>query len=471
MYISEIKLKNFKGFEGEHTINFKEGMNFLIGNNNCGKSTLFEAVKFITSKLPKEEIITKDINDDVFVEVEFRGDDIEELLSKEPLKKYKEYLIKSKSLKIMRSSDEKTISQNGKGIKLDIDKIRIFNPNTEEFENPTGIDKTISALFDFQFVWADTNSDDITDFSKTKICGKIINEIIHNSVSKETWSEFEKSHKKTFNEICKKLEPVEQKIKDTLIDQYGENDVEFNFNLPAIEDFLKSGNINLTDNGIKTTSDKKGTGMQRALALAVIQYYADLKIKRTPKPLLFFIDEPETYLHPQAQSKLLTAFEKISNNSQFFIISHSPYLLKKFNKNKHSLTIFSKHDSYNKASQSEFFNLFGTGPSWGEINYYAFDMPTIEFHNELYGFIQEKVEKPSINDFDKYLSDDKHIPKDKEYIRITKNNSTKKDEHVTLPTFIRNRIHHPENKENGGYSQDELKKSIDKLVQIIKELK
>lgn len=32
-------------------------------------------------------------------------------------------------------------------------------------------------------------------------------------------------------------------------------------------------------------------------------------------------------------------------------------------------------------------NIFGErSPSWGEINYFAFDIPSIEFHNELYGF-------------------------------------------------------------------------------------
>ena len=40
-------------------------------------------------------------------------------------------------------------------------------------------------------------------------------------------------------------------------------------------------------------------------------------------PTFFFIDEPETFLHPQAQDKLLDSLENISQNSQVFITTHS----------------------------------------------------------------------------------------------------------------------------------------------------
>ena len=61
--------------------------------------------------------------------------------------------------------------------------------------------------------------------------------------------------------------------------QYGETEIKFNFSLPELAEFLKFGTINLSDNGIQTTSSEKGTGMQRALALAIIQVYAELESK------------------------------------------------------------------------------------------------------------------------------------------------------------------------------------------------
>jgi hypothetical protein len=42
-----------------------------------------------------------------------------------------------------------------------------------------------------------------------------------------------------------------------------------------------------------------------------------------------------------------------------------------------------------------------------------------------------------------------------------------------LPTFIRNKVHHPKNKtmKNENFTNNELKKSIDIMVGLIKKLK
>lgn len=50
------------------------------------------------------------------------------------------------------------------------------------------------------------------------------------------------------------------------------------------------------------------------------------------------------------------------------------------------------------------FDLFGTSsPTWGEINYYAFGVISVEFHNELYGFVQAKA---ILEDEKNYYEDD-----------------------------------------------------------------
>lgn len=379
----------------------------------------------------------------------------------------------------MRSSEETKIRQNSKDKILTIANVRVFNPTTNQFENPTGIDNTITALFDAQFVWADTNSGEISDFSKTKISGKIINAITRNFITSDTWEKFRQSHKETFgegeNSIAKTLKPVEEKIQQILSEQYGNTEVRFSFSLPELDSFFKSGNIALSEGGIETKSSEKGTGMQRALALALIQVYADISAtdeNGVSKPILFFIDEPETFLHPQAQNKLLDALEKISQKSQIFIITHSPYLLKKYKKETHSMNVFSKKDGLNDAKIGKEFDLFGaSSPSWGEINYYAFGVLSVEFHNELYGFVQAKAilenEKNYYEDeFEKYLIV-KGIVQDQPYIRLKKDRTTE-NQTRTLPTKIRNIIHHPENTNNDSVNEADLKKSIEKLISLLR---
>lgn len=484
MYISKIKLHNFKGYKGNHEINFDKGVNFFVGDNNCGKSSVFEAIDFIRTKKNRDEAITKtelEGDDSVSIEIEFVGDDLETLVQTEALKKYQPYLIEangSKSLRVMRSSEENEITQDKKTKKLSIGNVRIFNPLTNQFENPTGVDNTITALFDAQFIWADTNSGDISDFSKTKICGKIINVITKDFVKSPTWDKFRESHKEAFGDgkdsIATTLKPVETKLASILSEQYGETEVKFKFSLPEIESFFKTGNIDLSESGIETKSEEKGTGMQRALALALIQVYADISATNsegTSKPILFFIDEPETFLHPQAQNKLLDALEKISGRSQIFIITHSPYLLKKYKKDTHSMNVFSKHKGLNKVETGKEFDLFGaSSPTWGEINYYAFGVLSVEFHNELYGFLQAKailddLENEKEENFDRYLVS-RGVARNKKWTPF-RGGVTQSEKDRTLPTYIRNFIHHPENEHNLKYSDEELKTSIKSLISLL----
>lgn len=484
MYISKIKLHNFKGFKEDHEIIFDKGVNFFVGDNNCGKSSVFEAIDFIRTKRDRNEIITKtEIDGDGFIsaEIEFKGDDLESLVQTDALKKYQSYLIDTdgqKSLRVMRSSEETKITQSGKEKTLSNGNVRVFNSTTNQFENPTGIDNTITALFDAQFVWADTNSCDISDFAKTKISGKIINTITKDFIASDTWKNFQNSHKETFgegeNSLAKTLQPVEQKIQSILSEQYGETEVRFSFTLPEIESFFKTGNITLSENGIETKSSEKGTGMQRALALALIQVYADISSSDengVSKPILFFIDEPETFLHPQAQNKLLDALEKISEKSQIFIITHSPYLLKKYKKETHSMNVFSKERGLNKVEAGKDFDLFGSSsPTWGEINYYGFGVLSVEFHNELYGFIQAKAiledDKNYFEDaFEEYLIG-KGINQDQPYVKLKKDGSIE-NQNRTLPTKIRNIIHHPENSNNTRFTDQELKTSIESLIPLL----
>ena len=483
MYISKILLHNFKGFKGDHELNFDNGINFLVGNNNCGKSTLFQAIDFLQNGKNEEDYITKNLSQEgeyVSVGVEFSGQDIPKIVEPEHLKKYKKYLISdgdNTRLLVMRSSEETKITQSGKEKTLSIKQVRVFNPETNQFENPSGIDSTISALFDAQFVWADTRSDDVLDFSRTKICGRIIEKVVLEQV-KDSWKEFQESHTKTFKKISENLLPIEDALQNKLAEQYGETKVNFRFTLPQISDFLKSGNIELTDDGIQTSSFEKGTGMQRSLALAIIQLYAEIvSLNDTDhsKPLFFFIDEPETFLHPKAQNKLLNSLESLSKKSQIFIVTHSPYLLKQYRRDTHSIWLFSKNGSYNEAKQGEELDLFGdSSPTWGEINYYAYGIPSVEFHNELYGFIQARATIEDDNNykeeaFDIYLKDHNvNLRQDKLYNRLRRDSSVI-SYGVTLPTYIRNLIHHPENTNNQQYSEVELEESIKCLIDILRE--
>ncbi|MFS9107807.1 AAA family ATPase [Streptococcus infantis] len=492
MFISKIKLINFKSFKGEHVIEFSEGVNFFVGNNNCGKTTIFKAIEFIQSGKNKSDFITQGLEaENISVELEFKGADLSEIVNDENLNlnKYSEYVIDNEdgthSLRVLRSSQECEVTQGKKTVSLDISKVRIYNPNSTEeeeikkFENPTGIDRTITALFDAQFVYSDIKNEDYQDFGKTKIIGKIINDITKEFQTGATWQEFQKAHKKTFGDegLGRILEGIGTKISTVLKEQYGDGEVQFNFGLPEIDNFFKTGTLLLSDNGISTSVSEKGTGMQRALALSLIQVYAgvlDNEEGTLSKPIMFFIDEPETFLHPKAQDKLIDSLNKIAKRYQVFITTHSPYLLKKFDSRTQQINIFSKNEEgINYISDKRELNLFGiSSPTIGEINYTAFGVNSVEFHNELYGFIQAKaIDEDEKNYYEKTFEEwlvNKGVTQNKDYHRLLKNGNTQQEK-KTLPTLIRNIIHHPEN-QNNSYTTEELEESTDLLLNILHSL-
>lgn len=51
MYISKLKLYNFKSFKGIQEFKFTEGKNFIVGNNNVGKTTFLKQLIFYLTDL------------------------------------------------------------------------------------------------------------------------------------------------------------------------------------------------------------------------------------------------------------------------------------------------------------------------------------------------------------------------------------------------------------------------------------
>lgn len=479
IYISRIKLHNFKSFD-DLEIKFDSGINFLVGDNNCGKTTIFSAIEFILSGKDRDSYIAKDKiakDDYVSAEITLSGDSLIDYLDTDTvLKRYKKYIFTDgglQSLIIRRSSK---IEKSADGKDLDITKIRIIDKDTGEQHNPTGIDKTIAALFDIQLVLADTKSSDYFDLNKTKLCGKLIKAIVNTSRIEE-WKEFENTHKAVFSRIKKQLTTAEKSITKHLKEQYSDDaEASFSFTPPQMSDMLTEGNLLLKESNTETTSVEKGTGMQRALVLAVMQTYSELAVKdNDDKPTFFLLDEPETFLHPNAQYKLLESLNKISKTSQVFITTHSPYLLTKFNPEVNSITVFHKIHKHNTIKRENELNLFGkSSPTWGEINYYAFGIYTETFHDELYGFLQTKAIDIDIKNyreegFNEFLNE-KGIENTKKWIKELSDKKTHQQDR-TLPVYIRNYIHHPENTHNARYSSEELKSSIDSLLSIYKRLK
>ncbi|MEO0685030.1 MAG: AAA family ATPase [Cyanobacteria bacterium J06649_11] len=166
---------------------------------------------------------------------------------------------------------------------------------------------------------------------------------------------------------------------------------------------------------------------------------------------ILLLDEPETHLHPTAQlnlrDELLKITRKREDNNLVFYATHSNYLIDKSNLNR-SFKV-RKVDNV----KTELLKIPRTQTSYSEINFEIFDIPTNDYHNELYGFIEA-------NDQSKLDA----LPKDKVWVR----EPTRRTFNVSLSTYIRHSIHHPENQLNRKFTEASLRKSI-RILRKIKE--
>ena len=437
---------------------------------------------FLTTGGKKENVISKG-HEQENVSVTIVIDDVNPLEGS--LKKYNPY-IENHQLMLKRSSEENTVKQGKDGkeksVKFDIKKVRIFNFQKKQFENPTGIGNTITDLIDPQIVYADMHNEDYQDFGTTKTTGKLIQTITQDFQASPEFAALKRAHKDAFgvNGIKKYLSDTENNIDEILSNQFGNSKIKFKFGFPNVNDLIKKGNIVSTENGIETDISEKGNGLQRALALAIIQVYS--KVSTKDENTQFLIDEPEIYLHPKAQDKLIDSLVNLSKNgNQVFITTHSPYILRHYREDNDSIIILSLKKESNQKEINSVNSLLFSPTSIGEVTYKAFGVPNVDLHQLLFTKIyiywirNENPDNSCLSAFDdtflkpecikQSLSTKSFFPR----VRGT----WKTEQQRTIPYIVRNEIDHPEtlaDKNKNVWSEDNLKQSIDCLMKIYKEL-
>jgi len=167
---------------------------------------------------------------------------------------------------------------------------------------------------------------------------------------------------------------------------------------PEIDDIFKVGATVWVDDGIRTDVGRKGQGLQRALIFALVRSLAKLtRIERelpkgaegeeAPTPSrqasrssYFVLEEPELYLHPQAQRELFDSLVDLSKGeSQVLLCTHSSSFVSldryrsicivRKNTLEEGTTVFQcKEDLFEEPSDKDLFNItYWVNPDRGEL--------------------------------------------------------------------------------------------------------
>lgn len=105
---------------------------------------------------------------------------------------------------------------------------------------------------------------------------------------------------------------------------------------PNIDDVFKANTQVWVNDGVRTDIKRKGHGLQRALVFALIKVISN-KTNNHDEPettrsssdsSYFILEEPELYLHPQAQRAMFDSLINLSNsNNQVILCTHSSSLI------------------------------------------------------------------------------------------------------------------------------------------------
>jgi predicted ATP-dependent endonuclease of OLD family len=286
------------------------------------------------------------------------------------------------------------------------------------------------------------------------------------------------------NEVFNKIDETESKIINLVNVDVHEVIKEFNkrikkFGLENVSlSFIDKGSpfdqafLSKKFNNINLPTKYLGSGIEMIYSILFLESLASLSKEK----LIILIDEPELHLHPSLQQIFANYLHELSEqeNYQIFITTHSPVFFKTLVNKDEVKAIITKRGDNNNFNASDYVqkpSIFPWGPTWGEINYFAYDYSTVEFHNELYGYLQELSKKTDNYDFDCFLNKEHNIKKDKEWTPERKG-IPQQTKNVTLMTFIRHKIHHPENEtmKNINYTVEELKLSIQIMINLINKI-
>ena len=493
MIINKIHIKNFRAIK-ELDLSFDKNISLFIGDNGTSKTTILEAINFccsqsFNSSRVKYSDFYNNTDDNIEIKVYFDSDytiSIQDGYNKKNIKcNCIELIIKKREKKIPNKYLSNPFTIIHKVVpNLENEQQQITkneNNNTYELKRQNN-----KKDFEINQSLLSFNNVDIKGLPRVFYFGKDRQNQIKNNnfnsylsflVDDLNWH-FNKNceNEGDYNNYLNNINNIENFILSTTkidILKDIQKDLNNTFNIEKInlsffyrkEPFNQSWFCQNIIENLPLSINNLGSGIEMIVSIIFLINLA----KKSKDNIILLLDEPEINLHPKFQIELIKYLKSI--NSQIFFSTHSPYFVRESYNKECNIFCSNKNNKEIKLTKKDNNSIFPWGPTYSEINYYAYGYYSEEFHNDLYGYLiylltqNKKIDNPNIKNMDNYIIKEYKIEK-KKWIRIN-NKEGKNNEEVSLHTYIRNYFHHPENNKNHKYTSEELKKSIDKLIDII----
>ena len=483
MKLNAIQVENYKSIEKEKIVLevINESFTYtLIGINESGKSSFLNAISLKDTVVPIPSQDFNDRSEPIIISFDYEIEDCEINQIREKLKNENNFpddllgrIVVNRVIlkKIFESPQSEPIMAIEVFLNEDIfEKYTLIGNSLEEKENITAEGENHDS-FSLKKHLENNFSSTFSDFSHNVIFWKSEDKyLINNPIDLDAFSQepqnvsiplkncfelagipavdianqvatIKGNHAETKNLIEKLEDSVTQHVRRV----WPDHPINIKFNIDGVMLSLL-----VEDDGVRykaKTTSQRSDGFRQFISFLLTISAQNNNDKLSDSLLL--IDEPETHLHPKGQENLRDELIKITKgklNNVVIFATHSNYMIDKNNLERCRRVL----KEGNKTTKIVPFS--SQSSSYSEINYIVFDVATNDYHNELYGFL-ESEDNDALNS----------LEKDK----VWNNEKNGKKERVSLATYMRHSIHHPENTSNKKFTQGELIKSI----KILRELK
>jgi putative ATP-dependent endonuclease of OLD family len=332
MKLKSVQIENFRSIK-DARLNIESDFLAMVGENNCGKTNIIQAIDFFFAKPPtapefKEIVNDQDVRKTISVICTFSK--LTER-DKEMLKKY----VINDLVVVKRTShieDGKVLSVVHGALEMNDDSnIKWSDTEFEGFRATN--QRSMPQLLHIPAIR------DVTEETKNKTdyFGQIISAILQ-SIPEDQLKELDDLNQKVSRMMNYDGQGEDSRLKGI---RYLESDfldfvrpymagIKMKLDFP-VPDF-KSTNVPkiLINDGILGPPSSKGHGLQSVLFFSIIRLYEKYLINSDPekrRSMIFAIDEPEIYLHPSMQRTMFKILQEISRLDQVIISTHSPHFV------------------------------------------------------------------------------------------------------------------------------------------------
>lgn len=368
MNISKLRIKNYKSFVDSGEVDIDIKLFSLIGQNNTGKSAIMDAIqcifpsskKTITSLdfhkgAPKIDIeiwfdgvtptyLEEKLYEDKIIKQEEKVNKLIEECNGNLTEKKKEKIeIQTRKIDDIRSENYKKYTEKYK-IKDDIFYVKLVATKSKNVSKKFYIDdgqeisendikqllpqlKVIPAIRDPK------NESTAGANSYLKELIQMIDDEMQTNIEIDgTHISYKELNRVIADETKNRCKSIGENITNFYNQAIGTNDYEViidsDVNISKGTTFTTK--IKDVNTGIESDILNCGTGYQSMIILSILETY--VKISQKKNSYILLIEEPEVYLHPKLQRKMIDTLVNISESNQVIFTSHSPITVSKLSK-------------------------------------------------------------------------------------------------------------------------------------------